>query len=354
MKVVIVGFDPGTRAGIAILDTFGRVIFLSSKTNAGIATFSKIITSHGKPLIVATDRKPVPKGVEKLAKSVGAKLFVPEDSMSVKEKEELVRRFNIKTKNDHERDALAAVVKAYKNYANLLRKIYISTSSLGLNEKYNEIVENIIFGRADNIDEAINLALSPKISEKKIEKPAEKPAVVKKDTSRLEKDIEILKRFNQNLLKENAQLVEMLNKSRVSSNDGLKKQIDELRRYLDLAKTYRRMEIEKKIPLIEIEKIDINLLGKLDEYIDLADRVVFVKKPVNLQELNEYKIRAAVVTQDVDRSKLDFPVIMIKERDIKDSGGIKYIEKEFFDQTIKDARKEGLKEWVKEYRKRRI
>ncbi|MBU5690281.1 MAG: DUF460 domain-containing protein [Candidatus Aenigmatarchaeota archaeon] len=355
MKVLIVGFDPGTRAGIAIIDTFGRIVFLSSKSNVGLSYFSKIISSHGKALVIATDRNPSPKSVEKLSKSIGAKLFVPEESLSVREKEELVKRFDIKIKNDHERDALSAAVKAYKSYANLLRKVYLSISSLGLNERYNEIVENLIMGKADNIDEAINLALSNKKEISKI-KPTLKVDVKPKeiDKSRLEKDIEILKRFNQNLIKENAQLVEMLNKSKKSDDNSIRIQLEKLRKFVNDLIKYRRMEIKGYVPVIEIEKPDLNLLDKLNENMDLYERVILVKTPSNLQTLNEYGIKAALVFSNVDRSKLDFPVIVVKESDIKEKDGIKYIDKDCFEQKIKDARKEGLKEWVKEYKKRRI
>jgi len=350
IRLIIVGFDPGTKAGLAIIDTFGRIMLVVSKSNTSLSAFAQLILKHGKPLIVATDKRPVPRNVEKLAKSLGAKLYFPIETMSVHEKAELVKKCDVKVKNDHERDALAAALKAYRHYVGLLRRINTSLSSLGLNHIYNTVVESMVFGYAENIDEAINKALTPKEEkeEKRVEvkhEKAEKPQEVK----RLERDLEILRKYNEKLLEEIKRLKQ--EKKVVAKDVSLKKELEGLKNVLKQLKSLRRLELEGKVPLIEIK--DFNTLEKLDELIDLKDRVVLVDFD-DLRLLNKYEIKAAVSLRKVDKSKLEFPVIFLDSKDIKEKDDIKFIEARLFEDKIKEARKEGLLEWVKEYRKRRI
>ncbi|MEM5777772.1 MAG: DUF460 domain-containing protein [Candidatus Aenigmatarchaeota archaeon] len=352
IRLLIVGFDPGTKAGLALIDTFGRVIFLTSKTNTSISTFSQMIMKHGKAIIVASDRKPLPKNVEKLAKSLGAKIFYPSESLSVHEKVELVKRYDVRTKNDHERDAAAAALKAYKHYVALFKKINTSLNSLGLTNIYNTVVESMIFGYVDNLDEAINNALSGKI----IVSEEKKPKIIVKterkvDLKRLEKDIEILKKYNEKLLEENKKLKELLkNRAKIVVT---KRDDKELKENINLLKKIRRLEIEGKIPLIEIKDTNLANLEVLNEKIDLFNRIVLVDSN-NLTALNNFGVKAAVSLREVDKSKIEFPVIFLNEKEIKEKDGIKYIDVGFFEEKIKEARKTGLIEWVKNYRNRKI
>ncbi len=344
------GFDPGTRAGLAVIDTFGRVVLITSKSNTSIAAFANMILRHGKAIIIASDRRPLPKNVEKLAKSLGAKIYLPPESLSIHEKIELVKKHDVKTKNDHERDAAAAALKAYKHYVGLLRKINTSLNSLGLSNIYNTVVESMIFGYADNLDEAINNALSNKTETKKEEKIIIKKIERPSDVKRLEKDIEVLKRYNSKLLEEIKRLKEQRQKVRIVKD---KSDLMQLKENIELLKKMRRLELEGKIPVIKIDDLSLLNLDSLNEKVDLKQRVVLVNDK-NLQNLNNYDIKAVISFTEVDRSKLDFPVIIIRESDIKEKDGIKYIDNAILEEGIKLARKTGLIEWVKDYRKRRI
>jgi predicted RNase H-like nuclease (RuvC/YqgF family) len=309
-----------------------------------------MILKHGKPLIVATDKRPTPKNVEKLAKSLSAKLYFPLETMSIHEKIEIVKKYDIKVKNDHERDAVAAAFKAYKQYVSLLRKINTSLSSLGLNHIYNKVVESMIFGYADNIDEAINKALTQKeVKEEKKEvikqEVVEKPVEVK----RLERDVEILKRYNEKLLEEIKRLKQV--KKVVAKDVSLRKELSLLNGVLKQLKTMRRLELDGKVPLVEIN--DLNTLDQLNELVDLKGRVVLVDFS-DLRLLNKYEIKAAVSFRGVDKSKLEFPVIVLDSKDVKERDNIKFVEAGLLENKIKEARKEGLLEWVKDYRKRKI
>jgi uncharacterized protein len=132
-KLIIVGFDPGITVGIAILDMDGKLISLKSFKEISKAEIIKHIISYGKTLLVSTDVYPPPKSVKKLATLLNAKIYSPYRVMSVNSKIELVENY-LKEKftiideenypeNAHERDALAAAVKTYKNYQNKIKQI---------------------------------------------------------------------------------------------------------------------------------------------------------------------------------------------------------------------------------------
>ena len=67
-------------------------------------------------MIVATDVFPTPGAVEKVKRTFNAVLFTPGADVPAEEKIALGREFGYK--NDHERDALAAAVSAFKKYKN--------------------------------------------------------------------------------------------------------------------------------------------------------------------------------------------------------------------------------------------
>ncbi|MCS7135211.1 MAG: DUF460 domain-containing protein [Candidatus Aenigmarchaeota archaeon] len=343
----MVGYDPGEKIGLAVIDTFGRIVLLTSKNSSSIANISQIILKYGKPIIVATDRKPLPKSVEKLAKSVGAKVYVPPETLGVREKSDIVKRYEIRVKNNHERDAVASALKAYKHYVSLFRKVNTSLNSLGLNSIYNKVLESLIFGHAENLDEAINKALSVRefVEEKKVEKPVKVEKRI--DVKRLERDVEILRKYNERLEEEIKRLKERKPKVKiVFAWDELNK----LKDNLEYVKKLRRLEVQGKTPIIDV---DSSTVEDVNKNIDLFGRVVFVKEK-NLEFLNKYGVKACVTDKDVDKGKLEFPVIQIKEDEIKAEEGIKYVESSLVENKIREARKIGLIEWIKDYKKRRI
>ncbi len=158
------GVDPGTNTGIAIIDLEGNLVHLSSRRNTGPEKIIRIITRHGTPLIVATDVSPAPSNVEKIASSMGSVLFVPEESMNVSEKHKLVKKFQallkksepgIEIKGKHEKDALAAAIKAWKSNRFLFRKVKSALDRTGLNSIFDKVVSRILKGKNENITTAI-------------------------------------------------------------------------------------------------------------------------------------------------------------------------------------------------------
>ena len=92
-RPVIVGIDVGVTVGIAIMDTKGKLISLESKREAKLSEIIEHIWKFGKPIIIASDVNPAPKKVERLARSLGSKLFYPEVSLSNLEKMKIVKKY---------------------------------------------------------------------------------------------------------------------------------------------------------------------------------------------------------------------------------------------------------------------
>ena len=113
---IIVGLDPGTTTGIAALNLRGELVDLISSRAMSSSDVIEWIAARGRPLIVATDVSPTPGAVEKTKRAFNAVLFSPGADMAGEEKIALGREVGYK--NDHERDALAAALAAFRKYKN--------------------------------------------------------------------------------------------------------------------------------------------------------------------------------------------------------------------------------------------
>ena len=113
---IIVGLDPGTTTGIAALNLSGELVDLTSSRGLSSSDVIEWIAARGRPLVVATDVYPTPGSVEKVKRAFNAVLYSPGGDIPAEEKIALGKEFGYK--NDHERDALAAAMSAFKKYKN--------------------------------------------------------------------------------------------------------------------------------------------------------------------------------------------------------------------------------------------
>ncbi|MBI4159382.1 DUF460 domain-containing protein [Candidatus Woesearchaeota archaeon] len=128
-KNIIVGIDPGTTKGYAVLDLEGNLLKLTSSKNISAESIIRDITSIGSPVIVSTDVIPAPKVVKKIATATGAKIIYPEASLDFKRKRKLTSPYGKELKKEnldkHKLDSLAAANYAFKKVRNTLEKIKI-------------------------------------------------------------------------------------------------------------------------------------------------------------------------------------------------------------------------------------
>lgn len=164
-KYLIVGIDPGTVCGIAILDLNGRVLHLSSGRNMTRGQITRTIISLGRALVFASDVNPPPSIIIKLAASHNAIIFYPESSLKVEEKsiivEKVISEQNIKVKDSHQSDALAAALKAYLSYKNKLEQCVSHVKELGVQVDLDEVKALVIRGMS--IRDAIMTSKIPKV-----------------------------------------------------------------------------------------------------------------------------------------------------------------------------------------------
>ena len=113
---IIVGLDPGTTTGIAALNLSGDLVDLTSSRGLSSSDVIEWIAARGRSLVVATDVYPTPGSVEKVKRAFNAVLYSPGGDIPAEEKIALGKEFGYK--NDHERDALAAALSAFKKYKN--------------------------------------------------------------------------------------------------------------------------------------------------------------------------------------------------------------------------------------------
>jgi uncharacterized protein len=120
-RPIIIGIDPGTTVGYAVLDLNGEMVEVNSSKIIDRSHLIQLVTDIGVPVLVATDKNPAPQAVSKIATLLGARLVVPSTDMLVQEKLTLTRELSVR--NDHERDALAAALRAQKEVRGLLLRI---------------------------------------------------------------------------------------------------------------------------------------------------------------------------------------------------------------------------------------
>lgn len=118
---VIIGVDPGTTTAVAVLGLDGDPHEVWSSRTASPADVIEWIVERGRPLLVATDVRPIPDAVEKLRRSFDAAEWRPENDLPVDEK--LHRTRNHGYENDHERDALAAALFAHDAIADRIERV---------------------------------------------------------------------------------------------------------------------------------------------------------------------------------------------------------------------------------------
>ena len=118
---VIVGIDPGTTTGAAVVGLDGEVLDVLSTRTADTAAVIEWIIERGRPIIVAADVTPMPETVEKIRRSFDAAAWVPSRDLPVDVKKHRTRETGYD--NDHERDAIAAALGAYDAHSDQFDRI---------------------------------------------------------------------------------------------------------------------------------------------------------------------------------------------------------------------------------------
>jgi len=212
--------------------------------------------------------------IKKLASALNAKISSPEKIMSVGSKIEIVenylneRSIHKYPENAHERDALAAAVKTYKNYQNKLQQIEKRTENLKLSrEDIDNIKSRVIRGRA--ISSAIkDLLKNTEASQvnlgKKIEGNATENNQIMAENAREHKNKKYLEEETisklKHKIKNQEKQIKNLKENNIALKENIEKQEDEIAKlqnkihklYYEYSKDilYKK-EISSKIAIIK-------------------------------------------------------------------------------------------------------
>ena len=122
-KPIIIGIDPGTTIGYAILDVDGNILEINSGKHLKLSWIISHLTEFGEPIIIACDVSKAPRLIEKIARRFGAKICCPKKDLSWPEKLRITKPYKRFVKNKHERSALSAALHAYESIHRVVEKI---------------------------------------------------------------------------------------------------------------------------------------------------------------------------------------------------------------------------------------
>ncbi|MFH1200024.1 MAG: DUF460 domain-containing protein [Candidatus Micrarchaeota archaeon] len=111
--------DAGATVAFAAVDFDGRVVAKSSRRNLGRERLIEILAPYG-PIIVASDTNPPSKLSKAVATAFNARLSFPLHSLTYAQKSRMTKDYGYG--NTHEKDALAAALKAYHSIENKMRQ----------------------------------------------------------------------------------------------------------------------------------------------------------------------------------------------------------------------------------------
>lgn len=153
-EILIAGIDAGKNVGIVLMNFDKKVLLIKTLRSPNIGKIIDTI-KKGKILVIASDVSRCPSLIRKISSQIGTKIFTPKKSLTKEEKEKLTKNYSELLKSKHERDALAACIKALEKYRKVRERIERKLKEKRLEEFTNEIFEKIVFGEVENIKEGI-------------------------------------------------------------------------------------------------------------------------------------------------------------------------------------------------------
>lgn len=263
-KYIVVGVDPGTTTGYAILDLSGNIISVGSAKNDTFGNLVFKIISHGKAVFVGCDKRKSPTMVQKLATKLGAVLVSPEEDLLTQEKRNMLssKKESVSVKNSHELDALASAFFAYNHNLSLIRKAHDFAKKNFCEESLGEILllsmqKNISFSSA--LEHIKKLVESNKknsfVSENQQKKILPKRLTSLKDLDLFReklnsKEKEVL------LLTEQRRRLEFELKKEKHRNSNLRKKLSKKERPTnnDFSRSLEHSRLRKQLEILSLEK----------------------------------------------------------------------------------------------------
>lgn len=379
MTLLIIGIDPGTTLGYAILNDKAEFISSGSGKNIPVSELINNIIFFGKPLIIGCDKNPAPHFNEKLAVKLGAKLFYPRQDLLVKEKKELINKYNAKL-NVHEQDALASAVLAFEKHKSFLEKINRFLKKHNKEDLEEDVKLIMIRNEELPLQAALKMA-EKKYEQKKIEAPKPKKVREKvisdKQLKESQLKIVLLEEKNKKLkriLKDKDKLIKKLGKRLKFTpkeelvdfkESRIKHYTKQLKENARLVKHYEKelkrmnefiVNIYKGVLVKKLDDLSLDEF-KAKNFLNITkDDILMVNNPSSISKkvIDNLKEKIKIIiTNKIPRSK-EFDFVFIKPDNIiiKESTFFAIAEKNAIEKALK--KKDILKDILEEYKKKRI
>ena len=380
-KLLIVGIDPGTTIGYAAIDIDGRLISLNSSKELDLNLLISQIIGLGRVVLVGTDKGKTPGFVDAFATKLGAKIVTPKADLKVGEKRAMTHNFDFA--NEHQGDALASALLAYKSTKPLLDKIDFFVQENKMQDIKDEIKELVIL-KGISIKSAVDVIMKKDEEGLIIEKVINKKKLSEGDYFRLfEKlkmyasEAKLLRDYN-NKLRNRLKFFE--SKQTKSDEEDKSKKIDfkddRIRFLSNLVKLKDReinglMSLQKSLNGIFLNINEFYILKKLDtlgvkEY-NFKNKVINIKRNdvllvddpniVSYDVVESLKNKVFVIVHKRPISKKnesELPFVYIPAQNIKIEE-YKYfglVEKKAFD--FEKSKVDWVKKIVEDYRKEKL
>jgi predicted RNase H-like nuclease (RuvC/YqgF family) len=332
LKSLIVGIDPGTNLGLAVIDDNGNIIDKLSGKNIQNEDIIKYISDLKYVVLIATDKKEIPKTILDIASKLNIGIYSPKEDISLEIKNKYYKDENLKNifENNHEFDAYISAIEALKK----LKEIFEKARRFSENQdEYIKILRYILKNRKVEVVAAKN-----NLREKEKEIKNEKK---RKRRKKEKKDIEIVKVIikNKKEQKEKEKIIEELNK-----------------KYIELLNDYN---ILSKI-LTERLRIDDNIIPKISFL--YLNKLYYNK--IFIDEFKEeyiiyYKnkdVKFFVKKEDLMEAKNILPRFYVIDefKELKNFIIVERFHEEKSNIIEKDIDEEKLKKILKNYREHRL
>ncbi|NYT00312.1 MAG: DUF460 domain-containing protein [Methanocellales archaeon] len=272
---LIVGIDPGTTTAVAILDIKGELVNLFSSRVVSISDVIEHIIEYGRPLIVASDVTPASNTVEKIKRAFNAVLFSPNESLPTNDKINLAKQFRYS--NEHERDALAAALWAFRDCKNKFTHIEKKTP---VDMDVDEVKALVI--RGYSIDAAISQLSVPdkveKVQKKEVKITDNQILELQETIHRQEKQIsrlrEYIEELQSQLVKKDDridELASLMDGIKIKDQRALRKTREIGRRDKDISRL--KKELRKREDYISLLSTQIDQLKQFHTLDVLGERI---------------------------------------------------------------------------------
>jgi len=287
--LIILGIDPGTTLAYAILDLQGNVLKINSSKQLDLNSLTTNVFHIGKPLIIGTDVNPTPKLIEKFAAETGSKIISPRESLKVFQKKELTKNYSCA--NDHESDALAAAILAFKKIRALLKKINIYLGKHNKESLEREVTQ-LVLSKGMSISEAV-ASLEKKEITPKIGKPRIRTESIKVKFD----ETKYLREQNEKLKHEINYLEDKIKNLKNSFSSISERKVKDLLNFKDKKLVFLNKEIQDyKSEVEKLNKKVISLKGLLLN----SDKYFIIPKFKNLSfdEIKNKELKNIIFVED--------------------------------------------------------